>query len=184
MCSEHREMGTPPTDGAVNASPFLLSRALRDVELTIRGESPDPQDDDYPGFLLARAIRSEVRSGSGLDGDGLTHLLAGMAFMGLESADLDYHAQRLLAALTAVTDGDGDDAPEPSSPLWRAIYESMSGQLRSESLSDLCAGILIERSRRTGVPAEESLDRYRRMVADGLVTENDWSTDDPSLRDI
>src|SRR5699024_8769717 len=83
---------------AVNASPFLLSRALRDVELTIRGESPDPQDDDYPGFLLARAIRSEVRSGSGLDGDRLTHLLAGMAFMGLESADLDYHAQRMLAA--------------------------------------------------------------------------------------
>src|SRR5699024_12593759 len=69
-------------------------------------------------------------------------------------------------------------------PLWRAIYESMSGQLRSESLSDLCAGILIERSRRTGVPAEESLDRYRSMVADGLVTENDWSTDDPPRRDI
>src|SRR5699024_12739466 len=96
----------------------------------------------------------------------------------------DSHTHSMPAALTAVTDGDGNDAPEPYSPLWRAIYESMSGQLRSESLSDLCAGILIERSRRTGVPAEESLDRYRRMVADGLVTENDWSTDDPSLRDI
>src|SRR5699024_1504176 len=132
MCSEHREMGTPPTDGAVNASPFLLSRALRDVELTIRGERPDPQDDDYPGFLLARAIRSEVRSGSGLDGDRLTHLLAGMAFMGLESADLDYHAQRMLAALTAVPDGDGDDGPEPSSPAWRAIYGWITGQLHLE----------------------------------------------------
>lgn len=167
----------------MNHSPFLLSRALGDVEATIRGETPEPLDDDFPGYLLARAVRSEVLSGSGTSNEELVPLLAGMAVCGLESSDISYHPQRLLAALTAVTDGDGDDAPEPSTPLWRAIYESMSAQERAESLSLLSAGILVERASRAGSSPASAIARYRQMIADGLVTDTEWSTEDPSLRD-
>lgn len=167
----------------MNPSPFLLNRALNDVELTIQGRDLDPQGDDYPSFLLARGIRSEVRSGCRVNDEELVSLLAGMAVSGLEALDIDYHPQRLLSALTAVTDGDGDDAPEPSNPLWRAIYESLSADLRAESLSLLCAGILIERATRAGTSPAQSISRYREMIASGLVTETEWSIDDPSLRD-
>lgn len=167
----------------VNPSPFLLSHALRDVQRTIQGEDIGPHDDDYPSFLLARAIRSEVRSGSAVEAGELTSLLAGMAVSGLEASDIAYHPQKLLSALTAITDGDGDDAPEPSTPLWRAIYESMSSKERSESLSQLCAGILIERSHRSGTSPASEIARYRTMIAEGLVSDTEWSVDDPSLRD-
>lgn len=173
----HREVASPPTVSGVNDSVFALSSALSSMTATLDSGAYAPADgaDGPAAFLLARGLRSEITAAHpDLEPPVLACLTAGMAFGGLESRDIAYHPQELLAANLAVN---GPEAASEGAPsLLAAVFSSMSEGARVRNLILLSAGVLVAGAGHGAGTTSERIARYREVFAEGLVSPVDWDT--------